>query len=309
MNKDQEPLVMPPRFLPRDLLDICLGLPIGLFQTAILLGLPAILAYIPTRSTVIAFVAFCVANGIFLLFVVRRITMTTDGIRFHRILGSPKFLSWDRIKSIKLASRSELIVHGWLWPIFPSREITFSLSAIQHYRVTWQSGFCYYPPADPQQFEKFAFGKLQNRSSDQEITEKSGCAHFPKQVIAVVSFFAAALITTGICWIMFVSLLSDLIVIGSVVESRIGEQSDRIDVYVKDGHRDQHFFVAVNDLHFLKGDYHGNSMGIRLHSPAMTLGIRDKHPEGCRYVLFLKRATTRDGRTILLLNEHLGFRP
>jgi hypothetical protein len=163
VNEDQQQaIVIRPRLLPRDFLDVCLGLPIGLLQVSILFGLPALFAFALTRSLGIAFLAFCLAYGFALLFMVRRLTVATDGLRFHRVLGSPKFLSWNRISSISIAPRGELILRGWLWPLFPSREITPSLSALQHYRITWDTGFCYYPPAHTKDFEQHVVTKIRS---------------------------------------------------------------------------------------------------------------------------------------------------
>lgn len=139
-----------------------LASPLACFKRLFFSGWPALLAFFLTHSLGIAFLAFCVAYGIALLFMVRRLTITSDGLRFHRILGSPKFIQWDRISSIAVAPRSELILRGWLWPLFPSREITPSLSVLRHYRITWDFGFCYYPPAHTEDFEQHVVTRLLN---------------------------------------------------------------------------------------------------------------------------------------------------
>src|SRR5205823_4800031 len=113
-------------------------------------GIPALLAFLISQalggalvlSLWAALLAYCIAYGFFLLFMVRRLSVASDGLHFHRVLGSPKFLAWERISSVAVAPRTELILRGWLWPLFPSREITPSLSALQHYRITWDTGFC-----------------------------------------------------------------------------------------------------------------------------------------------------------------------
>jgi hypothetical protein len=156
--------------MPRDFIDIFLGLPIGILLSALFFGIPALLAFILARSLgvghfpslLVALLAYLLAYGFFLLFMVRRLTVAVDGLHFHRVLGSPKFLSWERISSVTVASRRELILRGWLWPLFPPREITPSLSALHHYRVTWDSGFCYYPPAHTKDFEQHVVSKLRN---------------------------------------------------------------------------------------------------------------------------------------------------
>jgi hypothetical protein len=163
-----EPTVIKPRFLPRDFVDVCLALPIGLFQTCLLFGVPAVVAFLVARasgattgsSLIAALAAYCIAYGFFFLFVVRRLTVASDGLYFHRVLGSPRFLAWERISSVTAAPRSELILRGWLWPLFPPREISPSLSALHHYRITWDRGFCYYPPARIEDFEQHVVDRL-----------------------------------------------------------------------------------------------------------------------------------------------------
>lgn len=173
MNEDLRTLVIPPRILPRDFLDICLALPIGLVQGAILCGVPALLGYILTDSPLIAFVACCAAYGFGLLFTVGRLTVSADGLHFHRILGSPRVLPWGRISSVALTSRRELIIRGWLWPLFPSHEATPCLSAVQHFRITWDSGFCFYPPADVHLFERYVIARIEHQNADKALRAKA----------------------------------------------------------------------------------------------------------------------------------------
>ena len=170
MTKEaQKPVMIRPRILPRDFVDFCLSLAVGLFQTTLLFGIPALLAFLASLSfglgvlisLCIGFVASFLAYCFFLLFVVRRLTVTVDGLRFHRVLGSPKFLTWDTISSVTVTPRSELILRGWLWPLFPSREMTPSLSSLQHYRISWDADFCYYPPAQSEVFEQHVVAKIQ----------------------------------------------------------------------------------------------------------------------------------------------------
>src|ERR1700682_1204228 len=99
-----------PRIMPRDLVDCLLGLSVGLSMTAILFGLPALVACAITHSQFAAFVTFCVAYGVFASFAVSRLSLSPAGIRFHRLFGAPSFLSWDRVVSISVAPRSELVL-------------------------------------------------------------------------------------------------------------------------------------------------------------------------------------------------------
>lgn len=91
----------------------------------------------------------------FYLFRVTHLTLNGEGIRFHRILGSPRFLAWHKIRSVAPASRREVVFRGWLWPLFPAREMSSSLTSLGHFRIQWDNGFCYFPPADSQAFQAF----------------------------------------------------------------------------------------------------------------------------------------------------------
>jgi hypothetical protein len=84
---------------------------------------------------------------------VRSITVDEAGIQFQRLLGYPKSLSRISILSVEEVTRRELVLHGWLWPLFPSRDMTPSLSAKHHFRIRWKDGFCYFPPKDVEQFK------------------------------------------------------------------------------------------------------------------------------------------------------------
>jgi hypothetical protein len=152
--------------MPRDFIDVFLGIPIGLFQTIVILGTPAFIVFYFTHSVEISFLACCLTHGFLLLFTVRGLTVASDGLHFHRILGSPKFLPWECITSVETAPRKELILRGWLWPLFPPREMTVTLSALHHYRITWDKGFFYFPPATIEEFEKHVLPKLKPEMSN-----------------------------------------------------------------------------------------------------------------------------------------------
>ena len=130
-------------------------------QCLILFILPGVIAFLLSRSWPVCVAVPAVIYFVFVAFSVWSITLTTEGIRFHRFLGAPKFLPWTSIVSVEVAPRWELIRRGWLWPVFPTREMTASLTSLQHYRITWRKGFCYFPPADAEAFEQYVRGHLQ----------------------------------------------------------------------------------------------------------------------------------------------------
>ena len=144
--------IIKPRILPRDVIDVLIGIPIGLYQVIIFLGVPSIAIGFLTHSFAIGFFAYCLLYCFYLLFMVRKITIDENGIMFHRVLGTPKKLNWQEIETIVEVSRSELLFKGWL--CIPPRELTLSLSAKQHFRIKWRSGFCYFPPKETSVFEE-----------------------------------------------------------------------------------------------------------------------------------------------------------
>ncbi len=157
MNDATHPkIVMKPRLLPRSFSDLatCLLVPVPL-QLAGLFVIPAMVAYLVTDSEVIS---LTVALGVYVAFLalsVWSISLSSEGIHFRRMLGSPKFLAWSEVVSIEVAPQWELIRRGWLWPLLPAREMTMSLSSLGHYRIAWAKGFCYFPPSNRELFESY----------------------------------------------------------------------------------------------------------------------------------------------------------
>ena len=162
MNATENSIRMKPQLMSRDLVDFCIvwfiAFPILLLE---LIGAPGLIAFLVTGSWN---VTALVAIGIYLAFqgfAVSAITLSPEGIRFHRLLGSPEFLSWSTVQSVEIAPRWELITKGWLWPVLPCREMTASFTSLGHYRISWSGGYCYYPPADAAAFESYVSAYLQ----------------------------------------------------------------------------------------------------------------------------------------------------
>lgn len=151
-----------PHIMSRDAADFCVSAFV-VFPTQFLalFILPSVVAFLLSQSWYVALAAPVIIYVVFLAFSVWSITLTTEGIRFHRLLGIPKFLPWSGVLSVQVAPRWELIRRGWLWPLLPAREMTASLTSLQHYRITWRDGFCYYPPADAEAFEHYVSTHLQ----------------------------------------------------------------------------------------------------------------------------------------------------
>jgi hypothetical protein len=128
-------------------------------------------------------------------------------------------------------------------------------------------------------------------------------AGFRKRTLKLVCLTVILLLTLLVSWGAWVFLSADVVMLASVREARIGEPPDKVDAYVPDNHRDQYYFVRFNGLRVLRGAYPGDSIGIRLHSPALTFGIGDDQAQGSRYLLFLRRVSAPDGSKVLVLTR------
>ena len=157
----QDATTIKPHFWPRDSEDALISAGIGILQLSVLYLLPSLVigigAGVVTQSCGLGVIAGVSTYGsiyaIWLSLTVWSAAADPTGLHFRRLFGKPKALAWAQITSVTPASRRELIVHGWLWPPFPAREMTPSLTSLGHYRISWATGFCYYPPADPVQFD------------------------------------------------------------------------------------------------------------------------------------------------------------
>lgn len=166
MDGDQQIdlIIVKPHVWPRDGTDAAVAVGVGCLQLLVLFLLPAIVVGVISRSLVVGILTYLALYGIWLLLSVTKLELSSSGIRFVRVLGKPKFLSWSEISSVAPASREEVVLHGWLWPPFPAREMTFSLSSLGHYAIRSDGRTTYYPPAEPRVFEQFVAKHAQMNS-------------------------------------------------------------------------------------------------------------------------------------------------
>src|SRR6266446_7247994 len=126
-----------PRIMPRSVSDFCTGLfvvfPVQFLE---LFLVPWLIVFLFSHSRLAALIAPLLLMLVFIAFSVSSITLSSEGIRFHRLFGVPKFLPWSFISSIEIAPRWELITKEWLWPLLPAREMTASLTSLRHYRIS-----------------------------------------------------------------------------------------------------------------------------------------------------------------------------
>lgn len=143
------------RVAPRDVTDVLLFFVVlGPLQVVIVLILPSVIAYLLTDSVIWAIATYMVIYFIACAFVVWSVRLSESGIHFRRLLGSPRFLAWEAVTDIAEAPRREVVIQGWLWPLFPPRETTLCLSALGHFRIRWQNGWCYFAPRDAEAFQR-----------------------------------------------------------------------------------------------------------------------------------------------------------
>lgn len=158
---DPKPTIFRPRVLPRDITDVLIvifiALPLQIFP---LLFLSPLAVFYLTSNVGAAFFVFLLIYVAFLVFSVWSIHADAAGSRFKRILGTPKFLPWSDVRRVSEATRFEVVVHGWIWPLFPAREMTPALSARDHIRIDWSSGHCYFPPRNPSEFLTYVRDRL-----------------------------------------------------------------------------------------------------------------------------------------------------
>ncbi|MBL8309133.1 MAG: hypothetical protein JNL19_01800 [Burkholderiales bacterium] len=140
--------VIKPQVVPRDLTDAILSTVIGMIQIAILFALPSLVVYLLSGSESVAWVTAIAMYVVFAAFSVTALELDDAGVRLKRLLGVPKFVPWSDMTSVSEAPRRELVVHGWLWQLFPSREITPSFSSIGHYKFQYGEKFFFFPPGN-----------------------------------------------------------------------------------------------------------------------------------------------------------------
>ena len=157
-------LTFKPRVAPRNAADALITTGVGVLQVLILLGVPGLIVFALTRSAPMALLCVLAINLFFLLMSVSRIVLNDEGIRLVRIFGGPRFIAWDAIERVVEAPRKELIVRGWLWPMFPPREFTTSLSSLGHYRIEFGQRSVYFPPKDEAGFVAAVNARLAQRA-------------------------------------------------------------------------------------------------------------------------------------------------
>jgi hypothetical protein len=111
-------LKIKPRTLPRDFRDILICLFVAVpIQITPVFFLPSGLVWWLTGSFVLGFLAFIIIYAVWICYTVWSLELSSNGIRFVRLCGTPRILRWEEIVDISEAPRREVVLHGWLWPM------------------------------------------------------------------------------------------------------------------------------------------------------------------------------------------------
>ena len=140
-----------PHAPPRDVRDAFIAVvALCLIAAAVLLAgyVPLRLVFDPVVSAAGAFLLAALVVIALAALSVTAIELDDAGIRFRRLAGRPRFLSWDNVTAVRRADRAEVVLRGWLLPPLPPRAAARSVTSMGHYRFDWAGGSCYFPPAD-----------------------------------------------------------------------------------------------------------------------------------------------------------------
>jgi hypothetical protein len=143
-------------FWPRDIVDLALSVTLGATLSVAFVLLPAVGVAALLRQLgvnrlctgeLVLFTYWAIAAGLISASVFR-VTYDQHGLRFVRLAGSPRLIRWDDMAEVGPAPRSEVFLKGWLWPLWPPREATWSMTLLGHVRIVHVGGVTYLPPRD-----------------------------------------------------------------------------------------------------------------------------------------------------------------
>lgn len=170
VRQSQERIVIQPHLPPRDQADLKIGwIYAAVTFPLLLLTMLATVALFGWLGSVL----FAGPSGGFLALLgplafllmlrkisVLRLELDTHGVHVKRLLAPTETIPWSEIESIEPVSRKTLVMEGWV--CWPPKEQTFSMTAQGHYRIRHRRGFFFFPPADPDQFER-SIAQLRHR--------------------------------------------------------------------------------------------------------------------------------------------------
>lgn len=126
---------------------------VALVQLLVFIGIPYLISTLFNKPEIIFISLISVVFVLFLSFSVFSLTISEEGIRLKRFMGHPKLISWSEFKGISRATPKEVIIFGWLWPIFPAREMSPSVGVSGHVKIHYNNKYCFFPPESIEAFE------------------------------------------------------------------------------------------------------------------------------------------------------------
>ena len=147
---------------PRDVTDWAIGLLLVLFGavlTASVAMICLLLAFDPLYGTVLFLLALCPIS----LLGIRSVSILESGLEVKRFMGPSLFLTWEATRSIRPASRREVVRAGLL---LPHRSCTVSMSFRDQYRIDWDGGCFIFSPRQRELFVDAIRVHLGQRESD-----------------------------------------------------------------------------------------------------------------------------------------------
>ena len=147
-----EEVKIQPRILPRDILDFLL------FGLIIIMGflivtLPIALIFLLTGNHFLIFLLYGLIAFLTLRYSAGHISISKKGIKFHTIIGIPRFVGWEDILEIKKATSKDFIIEGLLTPSTLVRETGKSGTIKGYYKIIWKTNYFYFPPRNAEEFE------------------------------------------------------------------------------------------------------------------------------------------------------------
>jgi hypothetical protein len=141
------------RYLPRDAIDVAIGLPLGIVGAAVVYGLPALAFYLAgfelslaVVSSVLLMLGPLIVLGMCGLESVR---LEPGELQLRRHWRSVVAVPWTRLKGIRLASRGETLQ---AMATRPPWTCMMGMSYRDHCRIDWEGGHAHFAPRNPELF-------------------------------------------------------------------------------------------------------------------------------------------------------------
>ena len=96
------------------------------------------------------------------LFGIRKVYIEEEGLRLQRIVGNPRFVSWEAVTGVRMAERSEIALAHLS---SPHRICLRSASFREHVYISFDDGWFCFPPKDVPLFLELISPYLADKSA------------------------------------------------------------------------------------------------------------------------------------------------